>query len=360
MSALAPGEMNFVSGIAGQPPRRSRILVVDDQPVNIQTLYQAFSADHQVLMATGGEQALALCASYQPDLVLLDVMMPGMDGYEVCRRLKADAATRDIPVIFVTAHNDEAAETRGLELGAVDFISKPINPNIVRARAKTHLTLKAQADLLRQWVYIDGLTGVHNRRHFDERLAAEWGRAARNNTALSVVLLDVDFFKRYNDRYGHQAGDECLRKIAATLKEGLRRPTDLVARYGGEEFVCLLPDTDPRGAVQLAERLGQQVFARQIEHADSSVAPVVTVSLGVCCKSDGAVGSAAALLRGADAQLYIAKERGRNRTCWAELNSPQTLRAPHDPATEEDIVKSISTGQTVPAAQTPHINLPPH
>jgi diguanylate cyclase (GGDEF)-like protein len=304
------------------PERRPRLLVVDDQPVNIQALYQAFAADHQVLMATGGEQALALCASQQPDLVLLDVVMPGVDGHEVCRRLKADVATCDIPVIFVTAHSDEAAETLGLALGAVDFISKPVNPAIVRARVRTHLTLKAQSDLLRQWVYIDGLTGVHNRRHFDERLAAEWGRAVRNGTPLSVVLLDVDFFKRYNDHYGHQAGDDCLRQLAATLKSCVKRPGDLVARYGGEEFVCLLPDTDLPGALELAQHVGDAVAALGLPHAASSAAPVVTASLGVCTKHDSAVGSAAALLREADAQLYIAKSRGRNQASGAELESP--------------------------------------
>ena len=311
------------------PARRPRLLVVDDQPVNIQVLYQAFAADHQVLMATGGEQALALCASQQPDLVLLDVVMPGMDGHEVCRRLKADAATRDIPIIFVTAHNDVAAETLGLEIGAADFISKPVNPKIVRARVRTQLTLKAQSDALRQWVYIDGLTGVFNRRHFDERLAAEWGRAERNQTALSVVLLDVDFFKRYNDRYGHQAGDDCLRRVAACLKAGIHRSTDLVARYGGEEFVCLLPETDLPGALLVARQLGAAVQALQIEHADSQAAAVVSVSLGVCSRSghtaalaaDATPGSAEALLREADAQLYMAKSSGRNQTCGAKLGA---------------------------------------
>jgi diguanylate cyclase (GGDEF)-like protein len=302
--------------------RPPRLLVVDDQPVNIQALYQAFSADHQVLMATSGEQALKLAATRQPDLVLLDVVMPGMDGHEVCRRLKADEATRDIPIIFVTAHSDEAAETQGLALGAVDFISKPINPAIVRARVQTHITLKAQSDLLRQWVYVDGLTGVRNRRYFDERLASEWGRAVRNGTALSVVLLDVDFFKRYNDRYGHQAGDLCLRQVANCLRLTLKRPGDLAARYGGEEFVCLLPDTDLLGALALARQLGAAVEALGIAHADSSVAPVVTVSLGVCSTSGNTPGSAASLLREADAQLYIAKSGGRNRSCGGPLGSP--------------------------------------
>jgi diguanylate cyclase (GGDEF)-like protein len=270
-------------------------------------------------MATSGAQALALCALHRPDLVLLDVMMPDMDGYEVCTRLKADPATRDIPVIFVTAHNDEAAEARGLEVGAVDFISKPINPQIVRARVKTHVTLKAQSDLLRSWAYMDGLTGVHNRRYFDEQLTAEWGRAVRNKAALSIVMLDVDFFKRYNDRYGHQAGDDCLRRVASTIKNSLKRPADQVARYGGEEFVCLLPDTDLVGALQVAQQIGDQIFALQMAHADSSAAPVVTVSLGVCSKPADATGSALALLSQADAQLYAAKADGRHRVKGTDL-----------------------------------------
>jgi diguanylate cyclase (GGDEF)-like protein len=321
MNGVLPAATSPHASSPGEPTRRPRLLVVDDQPINIQALYQAFSADHQVFMATSGAQALVVCADQQPDLVLLDVVMPGMDGFEVCRRLKADAATRDIPVIFVTAHHDEAAETGGLDAGAVDFISKPINPKIVRARVQTHLTLKAQSDLLRRWVYIDGLTGVFNRRHFDERMESEWGRAVRHATPLSVVLVDVDFFKRYNDRYGHQAGDDCLRRVAQALAGSVQRPGDLVARYGGEEFVCLLPDTELAGALTLAERLRQQVAGLGIEHADSAVAPVVTVSLGACCRPAGVEGSAAALLREADAQLYLAKSLGRNRAGGVALGA---------------------------------------
>jgi len=312
--------MNLADGPALDIEQRlPRLLVVDDQPANIQAVYQAFSADHQVLMATSGEQALKLAVGKQPDLILLDVVMPGMDGHEVCRRLKADAATRGIPVIFVTAHSDEAAETQGLALGAVDFISKPINPAIVRARVKTHLTLKAQADLLRQWVYVDGLTGVRNRRGLDEQLAVEWGRAVREGGALSVILLDVDFFKRYNDHYGHQAGDACLRAVAAFLRQAVKRPGDLVARYGGEEFACLLPGTPLDGALAFARQLGAGVEALALAHAQSSVSPVVTVSLGVCGTSGRLPGNAEALLRTADEQLYAAKAAGRNRSCGSAL-----------------------------------------
>ena len=301
------------------PVRRAKILLVDDQPLNIQVLYQAFAADHELCMATSGAQALQVCASQHPDLILLDIEMPGMDGFEVCRRLKADVATCDIPVIFVTAHIDDEAQMRGLDLGAVDFISKPINIQIVRARVNIHLTLKAQADLLRRWAYIDGLTGVHNRRYFDERLSREWDRAVRSNSPLSVLMLDVDFFKRYNDHYGHQAGDDCLRRVANALENGLKRPADLLARYGGEEFVCLLPDTDLSGAQQVADELGARVTGLQIEHADSTVAAFVSLSVGVCCKPAGVQGSAVELLGQADAQLYLAKQRGRNQSCAAQL-----------------------------------------
>jgi len=299
----------------GVAQRRPRLLVVDDQPANVQLLYQAFAADHQVLMATGGEQALAVCHAKQPDLVLLDVEMPDMSGYEVCRLLKENAATRDIPVIFVTGHRDEAAETLCLDLGAADFISKPINPRIVRARVRTQLTVKAHADLLRQQAHLDGLTGVFNRRCFDERLTAEWSRAARSGAALSVVMVDVDFFKHFNDHYGHQAGDDCLRRVARALRATLHRPGDLVARYGGEEFACVLPDTDLAGAMKVANELSASVDAEQIEHARSAAAANVSISLGVATLHPSSASGPAGLLRAADQQLYIAKSRGRHQAC---------------------------------------------
>ncbi len=297
------------------------LLIVDDQSANIQTLYRAFSQDHQVLMALNARAALEVCEKQPPDLILLDIMMPDIDGFALCEALKADALTRDIPVIFVTARNDEAAETRGLEAGAVDFISKPINPAIVRARVKTHLTLKAQSDLLRQWVYVDGLTGVANRRHFDERLAQEWSRALRQGTPLSVVLLDVDHFKRYNDRYGHLSGDECLHTIGQSLLKNIRRPADLAARYGGEEFACILPDTDLDGAMHCARQLGEAIRALALPHADAGDTQIVTVSLGVCSTRPSAgKGDASDLVQAADQQLYTAKAQGRDRACGQLLD----------------------------------------
>jgi diguanylate cyclase (GGDEF)-like protein len=300
--------------------RRPRLLIVDDQPANVQALYQLFAVDHQVFMATRGEQALQLCAERQPDLVLLDVVMPGMDGYQVCTLLRADPATAAIPVIFVTAERDETSETHALDVGAVDFITKPVNPKVVRARVRTHLQLKRQGDLLREWVYLDGLTNVANRRLFEERVAAEWARSVRQGEPLSVLMIDVDHFKRYNDRYGHQAGDDCLRRIASELKAALKRPTDLVARYGGEEFVALLPATDLAGAEAVAAQIRQLLRLAAIPHSDSPLGGIVTASVGICTKPPDVVGTVAALLREADAMLYVAKSRGRDQACGAVLD----------------------------------------
>jgi diguanylate cyclase (GGDEF)-like protein len=284
-------------------------------------MYQAFAGEYQVFMATSGAQALSICNDNPPDLVLLDVVMPGMDGFEVCTKLKASESLRHIPVIFVTAHTDPAQETHGLSLGAVDFISKPVNPAVVRARVQTHLTLKFQSDLLRKLVFLDGLSGVFNRRYFDQQLQTEWARSSRSVTALSLILIDVDFFKAFNDLYGHQTGDDCLRSIAASLKSALKRPADLVARYGGEEFVCILPETAFADAMTLAQDLEQKVQALKIPHEGSSVAPHVTISLGVASTVADAPcnGTPAALLSLADGQLYKAKQSGRARVCGETL-----------------------------------------
>lgn len=296
-----------------------KLLLVDDQPVNIQTLYQIFADDHEVFMATSGEQALALCRDKQPDLVLLDVIMPGMDGLETCQRLKEDADTADIPVIFVTSQNSPEEETHGLEVGAVDFISKPVNPAVVRARVKTQLTLKAQTDALRMLASLDGLTGVPNRRIFDERLDAEWRACRRSGSPLSLLMVDVDHFKLYNDHYGHLDGDQCLKAIASALASSVERGRDMLARFGGEEFVCLLPDTDLEGAKHIAEKLRQAVEGLAIPHVESKTAATVTVSLGVATTAQCDALEPPDLLKVADEQLYLAKQSGRNRVCGVQF-----------------------------------------
>lgn len=293
--------------------RRGRILIVDDSPTNILTAHHMLDREHEVFMATSGEQALKFCAAAPPDLVLLDVEMPGMNGMEVCRRLKQQPDTQSIPVIFVTSHQGQEEEMACWEAGGVDFVSKPVVATTLRKRVNAHLTLKYQADLLRELAYNDGLTGISNRRYFDERLANEWRRCHRSGAILSLILIDIDYFKKYNDRYGHLGGDDCLRQVAVTLKKSLGRPYDLVARYGGEEFVCLLPETELNGAVLLAVKLEAAVRAEQIEHLDSDVAEVVTISLGVAAIRPQGNEPSEQLIQQADAQLYRAKELGRGR-----------------------------------------------
>jgi len=298
---------------------KPKLLIVDDQNTNIQLLHQAFADEFQVFMANDGARALSMCAQHLPDLVLLDVMMPGMDGYEVCKQLKANPKTKDIPLIFLTAYNDDASEAHGLDVGAVDFISKPINLKIVRARVRAHMALKRQSDTLRSFAFMDGLTGVRNRRYFDEHMEIEVNRAQRSKLPLSVILMDVDFFKRYNDFYGHQAGDECLQRLASLFQSRIKRPADFVARYGGEEFVCLLPETPLHGASVLAESIRLATLKCQIAHAESSVGPWVTLSLGVASVAPDRPFTASALLSLADSNLYQAKDLGRNRMVGTEI-----------------------------------------
>lgn len=290
---------------------RPKLLIVDDQPTNVRVLHQLFRFECDVFMATSGEQAISVCRTQLPDLVLLDVVMDDIDGHEVCRRLKADPLTLDIPIIFITAKGEQDDEAFGLELGAVDFISKPFNPVIVRARVKTHLTLKLQGDYLRSLAMLDGLTGIPNRRKFESALTAAWAQACRDSLPLSLVMIDVDFFKKYNDHYGHQEGDTCLQRVAMALAGSLNRPYDLLARYGGEEFICILPGAGLDSAVKIAQRLQRAVAELGIEHVASDVAEHVTISLGVASTTPVCAENPSVLIAAADERLYDAKQEGR-------------------------------------------------
>ncbi len=294
--------------------KRDKVLIVDDERFNINVLVDLLGADYDTMVAKNGVQALKRVQSAtRPDLILLDIMMPAMDGYEVCRRLKGDPRTEDIPVIFISSLNQVGDEEKGLELGAIDYISKPISPALVRLRVRNHLRLKHQSDVLRDLSNFDGMTGIPNRRRFDQYLEQQWRHALSNELPLSLTLMDIDFFKLYNDHYGHIGGDDCLRQVAAALARATSRDTDLVARYGGEEFVCVLPGTDARGAAIVGERLRNAVLELQIPHEHSTVAPYITMSLGVATRVPDPAESGTALVEQADRNLYIAKEQGRNR-----------------------------------------------
>ncbi|WP_028587819.1 diguanylate cyclase domain-containing protein [Desulfocurvus vexinensis] len=294
--------------------QRRKVLLVDDSPLNITILGEALAKDYEIAVATNGADALVMAAGPRPpDLILLDIIMPGMDGMEVCAALKADPLTSDVPVIFITAMTTEEDETRGLAAGAVDYITKPFSIPIVKARVRTHVELKAQRDLLRELSTIDGLTGIANRRRLDEFCAREWKRAQRAGAPLSVVMADIDHFKAYNDTYGHAAGDDCLRAVAQALGRAVQRPTDLVARYGGEEFAAVLPDTDAQGARHIAEAMRQAVADLALEHTASSVAAHVTISAGTATAVAASGATLEGLFAAADERLYAAKQQGRNR-----------------------------------------------
>jgi diguanylate cyclase (GGDEF)-like protein len=303
------------------------ILVVDDSQVNSQTLSQVLSsAGFKVRMAANGESAILQVHQNPPDLILLDIMMPGINGFDTCIQLKANPTTREIPIIFITAFTDAESKVKGLSLGGVDYVTKPFHEAELLARVNVHLklrflsrkvaqqaaALKAANDKLQRLADIDGLTQVANRRRFDEFLNQEWHRLKREQTPLSLILCDVDYFKLYNDRYGHLAGDKCLKQIAQALEKTVKRPADLVARYGGEEFAVILPNTELSGAVQVAEMIRSAIKKLKIVHQSSPIDSYVTVSMGISTQIPLKTIAPQSLLASADSALYEAKNQGRN------------------------------------------------
>lgn len=297
--------------------KKFTVLVVDDEPNNLEVLGQLLSTEYRVLVAANAENGLAIALSQRPDLILLDVVMPNMGGYEICAKLKAEEVTRDIPIIFVTAISDPDYENKGFIVGGVDYVIKPINPITLRARVKTHIELKHKTDLLKSMATLDGLTGIANRRRLDEFLEQEWRRAIRGRSKyLSLIILDIDYFKDYNDYYGHQEGDHCLQQIAAMFQKILERATDLVARYGGEEFCFVMPETSLEGCIYLAKKIQQGINELAIPHAKSKILSIVSVSMGLATIIPSINNSYNDLLMLADQRLYSAKQHGRNRFCY--------------------------------------------
>ncbi len=301
--------------------RKQRILIVDDAPENIRILAQALKSEYKTTFATTGEQAIKFAMSEEPpDLILLDIMMPEMDGYEVCLRLKAEHKTKNIPVIFITAMNQEQDETKGLEIGAVDYITKPFSMAIVKARVRTHLELKRHRDILENLSSLDGLTAIPNRRRFDEVLQTEWRHCIRESSPLSLVMIDIDYFKNFNDTRGHQAGDDCLKRVAKALANSVKRPMDVVARYGGEEFAAILPKTDRDGSVFVAETMRDNIESLNISHPNSPVSDYVTISLGSATVFPEHRLIPDILVKAADDALFQAKREGRNCVRGIDFN----------------------------------------
>ena len=295
------------------------VLIVDDEPSSIAVLNEVLCKDYEVLFATGGREALEIANSQLPDIILLDIAMSDLNGHEVCARLQADARTKKIPVIFVTAMTHIEDEVKGLETGAIDYITKPIRPQVVQARVRNHLEIKKYRDFLENLSTTDSLTGINNRRLLDESLEREWKRAIREGNSISYLLIDVDFFKSFNDHYGHPAGDSCLKEIAHGMAQCLRRPADLVARYGGDEFACLLPNTDLQGAFFVANRLISKIDEMHIPQAFSPIDDHVTISVGGASQSPQLNDQFISMVQNADKRLYEAKQTGRNKIVITEF-----------------------------------------
>lgn len=324
----------------------SLILVVDDDPFMRQLLRKIMEKEgYQVVEASNGEQGLEAYQRLKPHVVLLDALMPVMDGFTCCTKLQMlsdrsvlegevlanakslyDAART--PVLIITALDDQESVDRAFAVGATDYITKPIHFPVLRQRVRRLLhqsQLYQQLEIanreLQRLVTLDGLTGVANRRRFDEYLNIEWRHMAREQLPLSLILCDIDFFKRYNDTYGHQAGDDCLCKVANALSFCVKRPIDLVARYGGEEFAVILPNTTVVGASQVAQEIRAVINTLGIPHVQSLVSPHVTLSLGIACTQPKHDTSPTMLIATADAALYEAKAAGRN-TYFPQISAP--------------------------------------
>ncbi len=292
---------------------RAKLLIVDDNKQNIELLIELFRADYKIAAAKSAKRALKIAFSdAPPDIVLTDILMPEMDGYKLCKTLKEDSRTKNIPIIFVTAISEVMDESRGFALGAVDYITKPFHPPMVKARVKLHLNLKRKQELLEKYAFIDALTEIPNRRRFDEVMDREWNRALRSEYPISLIVIDIDHFKFYNDTYGHGKGDDCLRKVAAAMAKVLRRGSDFVARYGGEEFTVILPESDVSKALDTAQTIQNEIDALAIPHESSPVADHVTFSMGVAAMIPENGKHQRELIEAADIKLYEAKSLGRH------------------------------------------------
>jgi len=308
--------------------KNTTILIIDDSKTNIGILSAVLeSYGFQTITARNGKMGIQRVIFSKPDLILLDIMMPGLNGFETCLRLKSDDRTKNIPIIFMTALADIESKLQAFEAGGVDYITKPFEKAEVLARVKTHLTirrlqqeLEARNRELAALVHIDGLTKIANRRHFDRYINQEWKIMRREKGCMSLIFIDIDNFKLYNDFYGHQAGDECLKQVARLFDQASHRPADLAARYGGEEFVVLLPNTDKSGAEYIATQIQKSLRELEMPHERSTVSSMLTCSMGIawCMVSDPAF-SPELFIGMADEAMYQAKTQGRNKFIVREM-----------------------------------------
>lgn len=287
------------------------ILVVDDDPVLTMLIGGILAKTGKIFTARSGDEGLRMAHRENPDLILLDVQMPGQDGFDVISELKMDPALRHIPVIFITGEVLPEIESHCLEAGAADYIAKPVTPRVLQARARTHLLLKQQADMLADLSFLDPLTGAMNRGAFQERFTAECGRASAHHRPLSLLLVDIDEFAAYNQTYGYSAGDDALIAVVRATMSAAQRPGEVVARTSGERLAVLLPETQAPEATAIADRICHSVRDLGMRHGKSTSSDVVTVSVGTATATDGVTPQR--LQGAAEEALRTAKATGRNR-----------------------------------------------
>lgn len=320
------------------------ILIVDDRPENLFVLESLLdNMGCNIVKATSGNEALSLMLDHDFALVLLDVQMPEMDGFETAELMRINSKTRYVPIIFVTAiSKEQKCIFKGYEIGAVDYLFKPIEPIILQSKVKVFIDLYNQKKLIEEQSALlrlkldeltelraqnfklenlslsDGLTGISNRRNFDQYMKMSWRNAMRSDKPISLIMSDIDYFKAFNDNYGHLRGDECLIEVARTIASSVNRPMDLVARYGGEEFSIVLPETDKPTAIEIAENLRSSIEKLALKHEFSKAADYVTLSLGVTTIVSNSYCSIEEFVDSADKALYLSKSSGRNRVSFYE------------------------------------------
>ena len=300
--------------------KKPTILVVDDMTTTLLLLHDLLKDTYEVKIAKSGTKALEILESPNDiDLILLDIEMPDINGYDVCKRIKNNETIKNIPIIFITGRTSQEDEEYGLNLGAIDYITKPFNKAIVKLRIKNYLNLKIKNDMLEKLSMYDGLTNIRNRRFFDETFEKTFNEIKRDKKSLAVLMIDIDFFKPYNDNYGHGQGDETLRKVAKALEKTIKRPSDFVARYGGEEFVILLKDINKDGVEAVANNLLNAVRELKITHEFSKIENYVTVSIGASFYNSSSDITKLELLLKADETLYSVKNSGRNNFAILEV-----------------------------------------
>lgn len=300
--------------------KKPTILVVDDMTTTLLLIHDLLKDTYEVKIAKSGTKALEILESPNDiDLILLDIEMPDINGYDVCKRIKNNETIKNIPIIFITGRTSQEDEEYGLNLGAIDYITKPFNKAIVKLRIKNYLDLKIKNDMLEKLSMYDGLTNIRNRRFFDETFEKTFNEIKRDKKSLAVLMIDIDFFKPYNDNYGHGQGDETLRKVAKALEKTIKRPSDFVARYGGEEFVILLKDINKNGVEAVANNLLNAVRELKITHEFSKIENYVTISIGASFYNSNSDVTKLELLLKADETLYSVKNSGRNNFAILEV-----------------------------------------